>query len=253
MEYILPPPRKNNHLFYKKLKSNPNQYNPINNKYMNQLPNELILEIFNHIQKITDKRQFLKTSKIYNEITKQSMFNYEVNYNYSYFPHPNNYCVEKFTVELCHDSYFNLIPDHYISISNELLVRCLSYYNDVSLLELCKLKGCKLYWTSENGASGGHIPVLEWCKKNKCNMKFVPYYGIMNGHVHVLKWLQNNGYDFKNSFQLYNYAIQSGHLKVLKFLHEIGCNWDIRTYNFALSIGNKELTKYLIDNGCPTN
>ena len=32
---------------------------------MNKLPNELILIIFDNIEKITDKRQYLKTCKLY--------------------------------------------------------------------------------------------------------------------------------------------------------------------------------------------
>ena len=40
---------------------------------METLPHEIVLEIFNNIQKITDKRQFLRTCKTYNNITKQLM------------------------------------------------------------------------------------------------------------------------------------------------------------------------------------
>ncbi len=34
------------------------------------LPNELIITIFNFIRKITDKRQFLKTCKLHNNLLK---------------------------------------------------------------------------------------------------------------------------------------------------------------------------------------
>jgi hypothetical protein len=30
----------------------------------------------------------------------------------------NNYCTEKFTLELCHDKYFDMIPKSYINPKN---------------------------------------------------------------------------------------------------------------------------------------
>ncbi len=40
---------------------------------MDALPNDIILEIFNNITVISDKRNFIRTCKTYNNITKQLM------------------------------------------------------------------------------------------------------------------------------------------------------------------------------------
>ncbi len=218
------------------------------------LPNELILEIFNHIKKITDKRQFLKTCKTYNKITRQSMLNYENNYYIPNFNYKNKYSMEKFTLELCHDGYFNLIPEYYIQKSNDILALCGAYYNNVKILELCKFKGCNLNKISEYGAISGHISVLDFCIKNNCNRDLMLYYLIRNGHVHALKWLKTNDQRITSkSCSLCSMAVQSDHLEVLKFLREINCPWDQITYKFALKLGNNEMIKWMVDNGCPTN
>ncbi len=226
---------------------------------MDLLPNELIIVIFNFIKLITDKRQFLKTCIHYNNLTKQAMLNYEHNYNIPHFIYENNYCVEKFTLELCHDGYFNLIPDHYINKYNYIITRCSAYFNNVSLLELAKSKDCCLsrifgVGALEYGALAGHISVLDWCVKNNFDKDVLCSFSIQYGHLHVLKWLQEHGFEFNRTKPwLCNNAADNGQLEILKFAREIGCPWNIHTYRYALKSGNEELIKYLVDNGCPTN
>ncbi len=222
---------------------------------MDLLPNELIIVIFSYIQKITDKRQFLKTCIHYNILTTRSMSNYERNYRIPNFTYPNYYCVEKFTFELCHDSYFNLIPDHYINNLNTVLIPCLGYYNYIPLLEVAKSKGYYIANAIEYGAQGGHIPILDWCyKNNKWDLQFVCAFGIQGGHIHVLKWLQEHDYEFNiKSNWMCNRAAQHGHLEILKFLCEIGCNLNDFIYGYALQSGNQELINWILENDCPTN
>ncbi len=217
---------------------------------MNSLPDELIIEIFNHIQKITDKRQFLKTCVLYNNLTKQSFTNYEYNYTIRHFVTYINYCVEKFTLELCHDSYFHLIPDHYITSKNIQLTEYLAFYNNLELLEVAKSKGCQLHNTINFAALGGHIPIMEWCHENKCNDFFAPQYAAINGNINALKWLRDHGHTY--GLIVCTFAAGNGQLEVIKYLHEIGCPWDKTVFESALISGNTELTKFLIDNGCPT-
>ncbi len=221
---------------------------------MDSLPNELIIEIFNHIQKITDKRQFLKTCIQYNKLTKQSMLNYESNYKIPNFNYKNNHCVEKFTLELCYDSYFDLIPEHYINNYNKIIIPCLAYYNKVLLLEVAKSKGCCINDATFSGALGGHIAVLDWCYGNNCNINEICSISIEKGHVHLLKWLQEHEFAFDNhSYWMCNRAVQYNNLEVLKFLRNIGCLWSKYTYKYGLDSGNQELIKWMEDNGCPTS
>ncbi len=219
---------------------------------MNLLPDELVIEIFNQIQKITDKRNFLRTCKKYNKITSESMSNYV--FRATLFNCPHYYCVDKYTLELCHDGYFNLIPEHYINKNNKMLIPCLAYYNNIELLELAISKGCSTHDIVMYAALGGHISVLEWCAKNNYSLYIATHYAIQGGHLHILKWLQSNNIKFNvidNS--LCNCAADNGHLEILKFLRGIGCPWNDTTYLYALDNGNKELVKWMEENGCPTN
>ncbi len=214
---------------------------------METLPNELIIEIFNHIQKITDKRQFLKTCIHYNNLTKQSFINYELNYELPYFDKINGYCVEKFTLELCHDSYFNLIPNHYITPTNENLMSCLSYYNCVELLELAQSKGCNLDGSMEVAATAGHINVIKWFMERNQNEMFLLIFAVTGGHIHVIKWLHEIGHDLTN---LCYFAIEENQFELLKYGYEIGCELDIELYGVALCNDNQEIVNWLIENGC---
>ncbi len=219
---------------------------------METLPNEMLILIFELIPKITDKRQFLKTCILYNKLTKQSMYDFESEYKVPYFNYGTESCLEKFTLELCHDGYFGLIPEYYITPSNGILVYCLSNYNNVPLLELSKLKGCNMSAAIDYGALQGHIPVLDWCHENKI-IGFVCTFAIQQGHLHVLKWLQTHDYKFiTDSPWMCNGAAKHGHLEVLKFVRGMGTIWDRGTYEFGLESGNKELINWMLENGCPT-
>ncbi len=221
---------------------------------MNSLPNELIIVVFEFIKLITDKRQFLKTSKFHNNLTTQSMLNYEKNYNIPHFIYQLDYCVEKFTLELCHDLYFNLIPEHYITKSNKILVSCLAYYNNVSLLELANSKDCNMDDSLNFGVLGGHISVLEWCLENVKHRHLANSYAIRYGQLHILIWLQEHQHTFNtNTYWPCNCAAEYGRLEILKYLRDLGCLWSDYTYNRALQNGNQELIKWMEDNGCPTN
>ena len=52
---------------------------------MEYMPNELILIIFMYINKVTDKRQFVRTCKLYNTITKKLIKNVINNFKVKHF------------------------------------------------------------------------------------------------------------------------------------------------------------------------
>ncbi len=133
---------------------------------MDTLPDELILEIFNHILLITDKRQFLRICNNYNLLTKRLFLEYENNYVIKYFNKIKGYNLEKFTLELCHDGYFDLIPEHYIISGNEVLIKSLSYFGNLKLLKLCKIKGFGMSDICAYSSLGGKLSVLQWACNN---------------------------------------------------------------------------------------
>ncbi len=217
------------------------------------LPNELIILIFDNIQKITDKRQFLKTCIHYNNLTKNLMQNYECKYSIPTFGQQKEHCMEKFILELCQDKYFDLIPDYYIAPNNKILVACLSYHNCTSLLDIAKSRGCNLNNSINFGAQGGHISVIEWCRKNgKISEYFAGTSAVIGGQLEMVKYLNETDVNFnKPASWLCTFAAEEGQLEILKYAHSIGSILDKFTYYAALRNGNEEIINWLVENGCP--
>src|SRR4051812_48235518 len=112
---------------------------------MQSLPPELINIIANYTQKITDKRQFSKTCKLYNNITKPLIQLQESTIKFKHFEYPTKYCMEKFTLELCNDGYFDKIPDSYLIPYNLFIVKALTIYGQLELLKKAIENGCELF------------------------------------------------------------------------------------------------------------
>ncbi len=247
---------------------------------MEQLPNEIILLIFDNIKLITDKRHFLKTCNKYNLITKQSFYNYEKNYKVKHFKKIERYCVEKFTLELCHDKYFEMIPERHIIADNIILIHALASFNCLPLLKLAKENGCNLFYVCKHAAFNGNIEILKWAKEIGCELtpQYI-IYTIENGHLDALKWIQSNyktgkflitrlcdysafygQLDILKWAHEFNYlwnentcllAASKNHLSCLKYARENGCDWDARVYLIAKGKGHTELLNWAIENGCP--
>ncbi len=237
---------------------------------LTSLPNELILIIFELIPKITDKRQFLKTCNNYNIITKQLIKYYEDNFIVEGFGKINSYCSNKFALELCHDKYFDMIPEHYISPDNMFLIQALAFFGDTIILNrlveitkshyrlICGLDFRYLgnLYNLENSLSryailNNQLDVLIWIKNNyglaanACNM------AIEKGNLEILRWLNQNGRYFdKQSIHL---ACCYGNLPCIKFVydHTYSQEWNRRTCDEIIRHGNIELLNWARENGCP--
>ncbi len=254
---------------------------------MNTLPQELILIIFDNILLITDKRQFLKTCSNYNNITKQSFLQYEKNYKIKNFAKINNHCVEKFTLELCHDKYFDRIPMSYMIPKNYILTRALTIFNCVKLLEIAKNSGCRLFEVFSYAATSGNLEIMIWADKNGCwcsdNIGYsAAKNAIENGHLHIIIWLWMSGYQYPKiilslaakygqlgilkwlstigrTVNLYwdpsfsAFAAENGHLEVLKWVRKNGGEWNYWTCAAAASNGHLETLKWARENGCEWN
>ncbi len=247
---------------------------------MNTLPNEIILIVFDYIQKITDKRQFLKTCILYNKITKQSLINFEndmcviyfqkiydiyrdvliaLNYDImvNQFKHTymNKLCPEKFIIELSHDDYPDLIPKSYLNtIDNTMLMKICATYNNVTLLEKYSKTEKEISQWSRNGnipdieliswygARNGHVSVLEFCKNNGHNITYhVCNNAAANGHVNVLKWYIENGYVWHEHSS--TFAAYYGHVDIIKWIMKSGFNLDLQTFNRAAIAGHINILK----------
>ncbi len=189
---------------------------------MDNIPNDIIPIIFNFIKLITDKRQFLRTCKQINNITKKLMIECENKFKIDNFKKRNKYCVEKFTLELCHDKYFNLIPETYLTPNNKIIVSTLATFGNLQLLQIAMKNGCKLYvqWVSNNfyryitdipkitdfatitdtcalAAHNGHKHIIEFCINNGGKVNRLSYLmAIENKHLELANWilkiLENN-------------------------------------------------------------
>ncbi len=216
---------------------------------MDTLPLELVLDIFNKMCLITDKRQLLRTCKKYNLLTKEIFIEYASNYVIKDFDKITKYCVEKFTLELCYDGYFEMIPEHYIISGNKLLIKSLSYFGIVILLELCKMKGFNMNTVCEYAALNGHLSVLQWARENGCEWNSnTCAFAAKNGHLSVLQWSHKNGCEWNSNTCAF--AAKNGHLPVLQWACANGCKWDNWTCAYAALNGHLSVLQWVRANGC---
>ncbi len=200
------------------------------------LPNELILLIFKSIQLITDKRQFLRTCKFYNNLTKKSMLNYEEKYEVKLFAKIKEHSVEKFTLELCHDKYFDMIPNHYIISNNKILVEALAAFNCVKLLQVVMERNFKVSKVCDYASLNGSLDVLKWAKSINLSMEIIAFLdngslcksnicsnAALNGHLNILKWAKEIG--LKMDTLVLSHAALGCHLEILNWAKENGCGW----------------------------
>ncbi len=224
---------------------------------MNKLPNELILIVFDFIEKITDKRQFLRTCKLYNTITKRLFKCTENDFWVNYFERTNynfcknfDYCVENFTLELCYDSYFDRIPIRYFNRNNSSLMVLLVKHGQLDLLKFAINNNCSLNFnTSTMAAYYGHLDVLIWARDMGCDWSSrVCAHAAQNGHLDILKWARDNGCRWDTTTCAF--AAQNGHLNILKWARENGCDWNENTCIYAERNGHLKVLKWAIENGC---
>ncbi len=229
---------------------------------MNTLPLEIISIIFEYILKITDKRQFTQTCKQYNNLTKGIIENIRIpnkigNY---YILNCYEYGVEKFSYELFHDSYINLMPMKYINSKNRVIIDLLTMNGNMGLLQLAVDKGCNCYFSeyhSEMAIKFGHLDILKFFIKH--GSIWITQFSITaatHGRLDIIIWARENNLPLYRQ-NMYNAAVEHGHLNILKWLENNGinnlnsCHNAILYYNLAKEKGYNDIVLWLENNGCP--
>ncbi len=237
---------------------------------MDGVPNDIIPIIFNFITLITDKRQFLRTCKRINVLNKKLMIQCENNFDPIYFDKIKKYCVEKFTLELCHDKYFHLIPLTYLNPNNMIIVQTLATFGSLELLQIAINNGCELVsngylsvaydifkyskvpYTNDVcalAAQNGHINVIEFCLNNGCQLNWIScLLAAKNGHLHVVEWLLKNNCPTNDYVR--ETAAFNGHYDVIKLLIRGSYFMNYKTYAAAAENGHLNILKLLKEN-CP--
>lgn len=252
---------------------------------MEFIPEDIMLIIFNYIPKITDKRQFIRTCAKYNNITKKLIEIAESNIIFKYpkfLKYTNKYSVEKFTYELCNDSYFNLMPISYLNPKNDIIMTILTLDGQDKLLKLAMKNGCELNksngkfntcdfaacsgnltilklarlngvgWqekTFEIAAEYNHFHIIKYLKKYNCPWNTEPCeWAANNGNLEILKWLRKNNCPWNE--RICAWAASKGHLDVLIWARKHGCNWDKTTCTNAARNGHLNVLKWARKHGC---
>ncbi len=267
---------------------------------MSSLPPDIIPIIFNYIKKITDKRQFLRTCKLYNNLTKDQIKLAETKFFDNFVSNERNiktlcYCLNmkinkikknkliKFTLEICSDEYFHLLPLSYLNPNNNQIIGFLVDYNKLELLQIAFKNGCKISnIICSIAMSNGYLEIFKWAIKNNYEWNGSNFgLAIQKNHVHIIEYVIK--YIKKYNWILIDYvyicahathsgnldlvkllvrqnfpltktcawAAKSGHLDILKWLRKYNCSWDTKTCSKAAKYGHLHILQWARENGCP--
>jgi hypothetical protein len=135
----------------------------------------------------------------------------ELTIEIEHFKYSIEYCMEKFTLEICNDSYFDMIPYCHYNPKNNVIVKALTVYSQIGLLRLALCNNCKLF--------------MEVRQKDDYSME---------------KYNNNSC----------AHAIISGSIEMLTFVRLYGCKWNYETFNLAIKHNNFDMVKFLVAYGC---
>ena len=236
---------------------------------MNIIPLDVIRLII-ELLPITDKRQFTRTCSTYHKITQKLLQIAENNFKVKHFDR-KYFGVEKFTLELCNDKYFDKIPISYFNEKNEVIMPLLALNGQLELLKFGISKSCPFNHYQEFAAINGHLEIIKWTKANghELYMDSLMRIATRNGQLEVLKWvhiIKNEVNDkpcdesatsvfsmTESDPEICTEAARNGHIEILKWAKENGYEWDARTCSGAAFYGQFETLKWLRENSCPWN
>ncbi len=204
---------------------------------MQTLPNELIEHIVIYIPKITDKRQFTQTCQKCNIIISSIIKKQELTIKIEHFEYTKDYCMEKFTLELCNDSYFDRITDYFLSPENNVIIKALTIYGQIELLKRAiKDNYCELFTELRDKDDYDSL------NDDSCS------HAIISGNIDMLKFVRLHG--CKWDHETFEFAVECNDIDIVKFLEEYNCEMGDYSTSWATFNGNIIMLEWLIDNGC---
>ena len=172
---------------------------------MNIIVNDILVIIFNYIQKITDKRAFLMTCTTINTATKNEIIIAKQKFNKQYNGIYKNICPENFIVEMYYDNYIKINENEY-----EKIISKRSIY----------LRGTRLSIHIKMIIAANNLQLLKLAIDNGYNVGLDPSiidFAVLLGHLDILKYLHTIRRCFANTYTI-DLAAASGHLEVVKWI-----------------------------------
>ncbi len=204
---------------------------------MQTLPTEIIEQIILYLPKITDKRHLTQTCKLCNVILYLLIQNQESKIKIKHFKYTIKISVEKFTLELCNDSYFNLIPNSYLTSKNNVIVKALTIYGQIEILKLALNNNCKLFVKNRKQYDYS----TESYNNDSCA------HAVISGSIKMLKFVRLHGCKWNG--ETFGFAVQHDNFAMVKFLKEYGCEIPLYVLEYAAGHGNIIMLEWLIENG----
>jgi hypothetical protein len=221
--------------------------------------NELIFDLFNliimQLNCITDIRNLSRVCSFYKELLKSTIIERETEYvqkysKFNFSEHLKFYSIEKFTIEIILDEYYNLLPTHYFNKDNQIISSILAFKGNIEMFKFAKSRKClmtkyslscagysgnielikfiSLYFEinaniARNASYGGHVIVIDWIRRlypklievGECIRAAIEF-----DKVNVLEYFVKN-YEINNYTKLnFHYAVECGKINVLEWLYE---------------------------------
>jgi hypothetical protein len=209
-------------------------------------PQSFPKELFFHIATFTtiaDTRNFARSHPIINETIKpviedkrKQFLDMYSDISMTQCAYEDDYCVENFTIELCHAKYFHLIPLEYLHPDNSVIVKLLILNGQLELLKTAMNQGCELtnaysYYNDEEDSVDEEYGSS--------------YQAVISGDIEILKFVVQSGYKTNLTASV---AARNNRFDMVKYLVESGCTINNDVLYFAAERGNIEMLEYSLNN-----
>ena len=217
-------------------------------------------DIFNtirsHITHITDLRNLSRVCKLYNKLCPNQINELENAYKKKYssltlVKYFEKYSIEKFTLEIVFDGYYDLLTEIYYNENNKIICAILALCGNIELLKRAHEKLCPIDdYIISCAAYGGNVDILDWVTLN-CNVDIngsnICHNASINGHINILEWVKLNNYELfvdtcTDTAMRYNY------LNILEWLLHNGYNIKGTAFRIAARNGYLNILQWALQN-----
>ncbi len=260
---------------------------------MNYLPTDLLEKVINNILFITDIRKLTQTCVLFNKLCKPYINKLEVKYmknnkSYTFSKYLNNYCIEKFTIEITLDGYYELLDKKFYRKKNKIICSMLAFCGQEKLLCGAISKKCnydeytlmcsifantdviftylvkKIYGKLSknyphtdivrNIGLSGNIHILKWIYKNKLEHllenQILYDNAAYNDKLDIIIWSYNNIGNLNSIYdsKFVNTAAYKGYLNIIIWAHNVGYIKDNSFYYKAIKYGHVNIIEWAFQN-----